>query len=160
VPASFLLERLGRRKVVISMFAMSTLALLFIAFWPGMPITGIVSAFILYSIFNAATSVFVFIYPNELFPTEIRASAVGVSTAISRIGAALGTFLLPVSLVAIGNGRTMLIAAVLTAVGLLLSIMWAEETRGRTLDEASSEPSTPRLPRLRPAAPAEGGQQA
>lgn len=138
VPASFLLERLGRRKVVISMFTMSTLALLPIAFWPGMSVAGIVAAFILYAVFNAATSVFVFIYPNELFPTEIRASAVGIATAISRIGAALGTFLIPVALVAIGNGPTMLVAAILTAIGLVLSIFWAEETRGRTLEQTST----------------------
>lgn len=138
VPASFLLERFGRRKVIISMFAMSTLALLPIAFWPGMSVAGIVAAFVLYSVFNAATSVFVFIYPNELFPTEIRASAVGLATAISRVGAALGTFLIPVALVAIGNGPTMLVAAVLTAVGLVLSIIWAEETRGRTLQDTSA----------------------
>ncbi|WP_169747928.1 MFS transporter [Pseudonocardia acaciae] len=144
VPASFLLERLGRRKVVISMFTMSTLALLPVAFWPGMAVEGIVSAFILYALFNAATSVFVFIYPNELFPTEIRASAVGIATAISRVGAALGTFLIPVALVAIGNGPTMLVAAVLTAIGLVLSIVWAEETRGRTLEETST--GAPALP--------------
>ncbi|HWR08441.1 MFS transporter [Sporomusa sp.] len=78
------------------------------------------------------------IYPNELFPTSIRASAVGMVTAISRIGAAIGTFALPYSLKTIGIGNTMLVSTLLTLLGLIVCIAWAPETRGLTLKEAST----------------------
>ena len=61
----------------------------------------------------------------------------GVITAVSRIGAALGTFLLPLSLEHYGDGGTMLIMAAMTAVGFVISYFLAPETKGRSLSEAS-----------------------
>lgn len=61
----------------------------------------------------------------------------GVITAVSRIGAALGTSLLPLSLEHYGDGITMLIMAGMTAVGFLVSFMLAPETKGRSLSETS-----------------------
>lgn len=81
------------------------------------------------------------IYPNELFPTKIRATAVGLSVGISRIGAATGTYLLPVSIHAIGLGNTLWIAAGMTLVALVVCIAWSPETKGRTLAETSALPT-------------------
>jgi putative MFS transporter len=67
----------------------------------------------------------------------MRASAVGLATAISRIGAAIGTYLVPLSLSALGNGSTMLIGAAVTFLGFVISIFWAEETRDRALADAA-----------------------
>jgi MFS transporter, putative metabolite transport protein len=64
-----------------------------------------------------------------------------VATSISRVGAAIGTFLLPMSLSHLGIGMTMLIGAGITLVGCLVSVAWAEETRGRTLAETSAVPT-------------------
>ena len=36
------------------------------------------------------------LYPNELFPTDIRASAVGVIMSLSRIGTIVSTWTLPI----------------------------------------------------------------
>jgi hypothetical protein len=47
------------------------------------------------------------VYPYEIFPTEIRAFAVGVGTSVSRIGAAVGTYLVPISLGTLGIAQTM-----------------------------------------------------
>ncbi|HMM06105.1 MAG TPA: MFS transporter, partial [Clostridiales bacterium] len=69
----------------------------------------------------------------ELFPTEIRASAFGIATAISRIGAAIGTFALPWVLQHGGTQITMLLAAGITLLGLIICIFWAPETKGKTL---------------------------
>ena len=44
-----------------------------------------------------------FVYPPELFPTDLRASGVGVVVAGSRIGSAGSTFLLPVVASAYGT---------------------------------------------------------
>ncbi|MGW0702407.1 hypothetical protein ACWD0A_24455 [Streptomyces sp. NPDC002867] len=81
-----------------------------------------------------------------MFPTGIRATADGVATSISRVGAAAGTFLLPISLSKLGIGTTMLIGAGITLVGWAVSLAWAEETRGRTLAETSALPARSRQP--------------
>ncbi|HMM06336.1 MAG TPA: MFS transporter, partial [Clostridiales bacterium] len=73
----------------------------------------------------------------ELFPTEIRASAFGIATAISRIGAAIGTFALPWVLQQGGIQTTMLLATGITVLGLVICILWAPETKGKTLAECS-----------------------
>ena len=78
------------------------------------------------------------VYPNELFPTEIRAFAVGMGSSLSRIGAAAGTWLVPISLHGIGIGNTMLISALVSLTGLVVSVWLAPETRGMTLETAAS----------------------
>ena len=78
------------------------------------------------------------VYPNELFPTEIRTFAVGVGTSLSRIGAAVGTYLVPISLQSFGIAPTMYAAAIVTLVGLLFALALAPETRSLNLQQAAS----------------------
>lgn len=49
-------------------------------------------AYAIFAIFKARGRVLQRVYPSELFPTEMRASAVGFATAVSCVGAAVGTF--------------------------------------------------------------------
>ncbi len=63
----------------------------------------------------------------------MRSSGVGIASAFSRIGAAVGTFLLPVGISTIGIGGSMLIGPALCAVGALVSHALAPETTGLTL---------------------------
>lgn len=68
---------------------------------------------------------------------EVRASGVGLAAAISRAGAALSTFVLPLVLDASGVGGTMLLLAAVVAAGLVLSVFLAPETRHLSLAEAA-----------------------
>lgn len=77
-------------------------------------------------------------YPNEIFPTEIRSIGVGVGASLSRIGAAVGTWVVPLALESVGIGYTMLGAAAVTFIGLVVSLLWAPETRGMSLEQAAS----------------------
>ncbi|MFF0636261.1 MFS transporter [Nocardia sp. NPDC004151] len=96
------------------------------------------SGAVLCAFFCGGPNVLDWTYPNELFPTHIRATAVGFATSISRIGAALGTYLLPWSLDHLGMGPTFLFAAVVTAVGFLICLWGAPETKGRNLESAAT----------------------
>lgn len=78
------------------------------------------------------------VYPNEIFPTEIRTQAVGLGTSLSRIGAALGTYLVPISLQGYGIELTMYAAAAITFFGLAVSWMLAPETRSMSLQQAAA----------------------
>ena len=85
----------------------------------------------------SAASNLTLVYPAELFPTEIRGSGIGMVTAISRIGSAIGTFLLPISLNSFGLGTSMIGMAAVLLIGLIVSIAWAPETKNLSLHEAS-----------------------
>jgi hypothetical protein len=55
-------------------------------------------------------------------------------------GAAIGTYLVPKALDHLGIGTTMIIAAVITLIGAVVSLAWAPETRGLTLGETAALP--------------------
>jgi MFS transporter, putative metabolite transport protein len=98
----------------------------------------IIAAFAVYAFFSGGPGILQWLYPNEMFPTEVRATAVGVAIAISRIGVVVSTYGMPLFLDAYGIGPTMLAGAGLLVVALVLSIFMAPETRGLTLAQASS----------------------
>jgi putative MFS transporter len=89
-------------------------------------------------VFIGGAQVLQLVYPNELFPTEIRAFAVGIGTSLSRIGAAVGTYLVPLSLHSIGIGNTMYVAAGVTFIGLAAAWAMAPETRSLNLRDAAA----------------------
>lgn len=89
------IDKISRRAFLIGSFYFCALALTILAVWSNVsPITVILilSAF---GIVMSASTVLEFVYLPELFPTELRASGIGFSVAVSRIGGAGGTFLLP-----------------------------------------------------------------
>jgi putative MFS transporter len=137
VPPLILINTLGRRPLIIWSFLFMTLGLLVLGLVPQAPTWVIICGFVVYAFFSGGPSVLDWIYPNELFPTEVRATAVGVATATSRIGAAIGTFSLPYCLHAYGIGPTMLISAAITLCGFIVCVLMAPETKGLTLREAS-----------------------
>ncbi|MEU9450911.1 MFS transporter [Streptomyces sp. NPDC048277] len=135
-------NRIGRRPLVIHSFVWSGLALLLLGIFPGAPAGVVMTLFLLYALIIGGTQILQWIYPNELFPTEVRGSAVGLASSASRIGAAVGTYLVPMALTDWGIGGTMIAAAVINAVGAVVSVFWAPETRGMALHEAAALPST------------------
>ncbi|MDF3146150.1 MULTISPECIES: MFS transporter [unclassified Streptomyces] len=142
IPALRLVDRVGRRPVIVWSFALMVVPLAVLGGGNALPIAVVIVCFCAYALLSGGPTVLEWTYPNELFPTGIRATAGGVATSISRIGAAAGTYLLPISLDRLGIGTTMLIGAGITAVGWLVSFAWAEETRGRTLAETSAVPGS------------------
>ena len=101
------------------------------------PVTVIILAFGLYAFFSGGPGILQWLYPNELFPTEVRATAVGIAIGFSRIGTIAATYGTPLALDAWGVGPVMLVAAGLVLLGLVLSYFLAPETRGKSLAETS-----------------------
>lgn len=138
LPALRWIETIGRRPVIIWCFVFMTASLLVLGIAPNAPAVIVVVCFAVYAFASGGPSVLDGVYPVELFPTDVRASAYGIATAVSRLGAAVGTYLLPVSLQQFGVANTMLAAAAVTAVGLVFCITMAPETKGKSLSETSS----------------------
>lgn len=138
-----LIDRMGRRSLIMHSFAWSGLALLALGLFPGAGTGVIITLFAAYALLIGGTQILQWVYPNELFPTEIRGSAVGLASSLSRIGAAAGTYLVPLVLSGLGIGTTMIIAGVITLLGLVVSFAWAPETRGKTLAECAALETAP-----------------
>lgn len=145
--AVLVVNRMGRRPLMIHSFLWSGIALLLLGFFPEAPTAVIMALFIGYATLIGGTQIMQWVYPNELFPTEIRGSAVGLASSLSRIGAAIGTYLVPLALSGLGIGTTMLIAGAITLLGALISLVWAPETRGLSLAESAALSTKKRVAR-------------
>lgn len=136
--ATRLINSVGRRSVLIHSFLLSGLALLGLGYFHAGSEMLILALFGAYALFIGGAQVLQLVYPNELFPTEIRACAVGVGTSLSRVGAAVGTYLVPISLDTLGISQTMYAAAIVTLIGLAVSCWLAPETRELNLQQAAA----------------------
>jgi len=142
VAAMYLIERVGRRKLAIPPMWIGAAALVVIGLFSHVSPMIILVCFLAFSFTNAISSSLCGVYPGEIFPAEIRGAGVGLATAFSRVGGAAGTFILPLSVQALGTGTTVLIAAGCCAVGGLVAQLFAPETKGLSLSQASA-PLTP-----------------
>lgn len=131
------INRLGRRTLLIQSFAWSGATLLLLGLFPESPVSVILCLFATYAVFTGGAQVLQLVYPNELFPTEIRGSAVGLASSLSRVGGALGTYMVPMALDRWGVGPTMLGAAAISLAGLAVSVAFAPETRGKSLADTA-----------------------
>ncbi len=138
-----LVNKMGRRKLLIHSFLWSGVALLLLSWLRDSSSLAVLVMFGAYALFIGGAQVLQLVYPNEIFPTEIRAGAVGMGTSLSRVGAAVGTWLVPISLQSLGIGDTMYIAAAITFVGLIASWFMAPETRSLNLNDAAALQETP-----------------
>lgn len=136
--ATRLINSMGRRSMVIHSFLWSGLALLGLGIFSDGAELLVLILFGAYAVLIGGAQVLQLVYPNELFPTEIRTAAVGMGASLSRIGAAIGTWLVPLSLQNLGIGNTMFAAAAVSLLGLLVSLALAPETRSLSLQEAAS----------------------
>jgi putative MFS transporter len=125
-----LVEWWGRRPICIAGFAVAIVAFGVLPFAPG---AIVVVAFLAYAVGMGAATVLELVYPAELFPTSIRASATGLAAAVSRVGAFFGTFLLPIALERLGLTVVILGACGFSALGLAISLPWAPETKDQLL---------------------------
>ena len=139
----FLMDRIPRRAFLIWSFAIVGAALLYLGIQPNAPLVILVPVFLIVAFVLSAAADLETVYPAEIFPTEVRASGVGVASAISRAGAAISALLLPSILDDLGIGPTMLILAGVVGLGLVISIPLAPETRGISLDEAGRAKASP-----------------
>ena len=131
-------NRIGRRSLLISSFVCINVSLIALAVLPLHWAFVVVALFAAFQFFEAAGSGLQFVYPSELFPTDLRATGVGIATAMSRVGSASSTFLLPIAAEDLGVRGTLGIAVVITLVGLVVSYFLAPETKDLGLTEASS----------------------
>ncbi|WP_255950518.1 MFS transporter [Streptomyces odontomachi] len=135
----FVMDAISRRSFVIWSFVIVGSALLVLGLDPSLPAPVLIPVFLVVAFVISAAADLESVYPSEIFPTEVRASGTGLAAGISRVGAALSTFVLPSVLDGLGIGPTMLILAAVVFLGVVISVPLAPETRHVALHEASRE---------------------
>ncbi|ART70786.1 MFS transporter [Mycobacterium dioxanotrophicus] len=131
------IDKIGRRILTVPPQWLCTVVLAIIGLWAGAPPVIVLVLFLVFSFFNAMYTAITGLYPAEVFPTEIRGLGTGFGAAVSRLGAAAGTFLLPWSMTNLGTSVTMLIAAGVALVGAALSQWLCPETMGKNLSDTA-----------------------
>jgi putative MFS transporter len=136
--AMALIDKAGRRVLTVPPQWIMLIIFLILGFWAHAPAPLVLCLFLLFSFLNAINGPLTTIYPGELFPTEVRGVGTGFAAAVSRIGAAAGTFLLPVGIDKMGISAVLLILAAVVASGAIVSQIWAPETKGKSLSETAA----------------------
>ncbi|MFJ9589516.1 MFS transporter [Streptomyces acidicola] len=128
----------GRRPLLLWSFALAAVPLLVLSLLADPSPSAVLVLFALFGLASFSSQCLQAIYPSELFPTSIRATANGFATGASRIGAAIGTWGAPVVL---GHSTrlAMFLGALICGVGWFVSFRLAPETSGRSLAETSSD---------------------
>jgi putative MFS transporter len=133
-----LIDKAGRRVFTVPPQWIALGIFLILGLWSGAPAPLVLGLFLVFSFMNAMNGVLTTVYPGEVFPTEVRGIGTGFAAAVSRLGAATGTFLLPVGIERLGIGPVLLILAAVVASGAIVSQLWAPETKGKSLAETAA----------------------
>jgi putative MFS transporter len=128
---------LPRRIFIVGCFAITSVALLLTATLTNLPAAALILLFSLFACVLSAAQTQVYVYIPELFPTAVRAGGLGVAVAASRIGAAAGTFLLPLCVAYLGVRVALFGCVAVLVVGGVACQVWAPETRKARLAVAS-----------------------
>lgn len=121
-------NRISRRAFLISNFLISGILIAILALVPSLDSMVKLGIFALFAIILSSGLVLDYPYPTELFDIKVRGTGVGTCITISRIGAAAGTFLLPVLTNAGGASLAMIVCAIVLLVAFLVCLIWAPET--------------------------------
>jgi putative MFS transporter len=133
--ATYLIEKVGRKPVVIvatTMTAVSayfygnveTLTLLYV--W------GFLMMFFTYAMWSS-----IYAYTPELYPTRMRGTGCGLSSSIGRVGAIAGPYAIGWLLAMAGTSAVFSLAAAMFGLAALAVLVLGPETQGRILEEIS-----------------------
>jgi MFS family permease len=144
--AALTMDKLGRKTIQGLGFGMMAVTFGLLALipnveklvWPFLLIYGFSYFFTEFGP-NATT----FVYPSELFPVKVRTTAHGIAAALGKIGGFIGVFTFPFFMHWHGLPAAEGAAAVVSVLGLAVTIFLLPETKGKSLEELSEQPSSP-----------------
>jgi MFS family permease len=149
-----LLDKTGRKSIQSMGFAIMALAFLLIGLVPG--VTTSVAPFVLlyglsYFFTEFGPNTTTFVYPAEIFPVDVRATAHGISAAAGKMGAFAGAYLFPQMLASsLGLRGAEVVSGCVCLAGLALTLVLLPEPKGMSLEQlevialADSQPAHPR----------------
>ncbi|CAF2261310.1 unnamed protein product [Rotaria magnacalcarata] len=133
-----LLSKFGRRIVCCINFSCASFCFLLFLFISHMEPWVINAITFSARMFISSQFSLMYLYTMEVYPTVIRAIAVGCASSMSRIGAMITPFLAQVLIKHTFSG-TIAIYAITTAMAAICAVLLPIETRGRELKQAASD---------------------
>jgi MFS family permease len=98
----------------------------------------VIVGFVLFNTFmNAGPNSTTYALPAEVFPSEVRAAGHGFAAGCAKLGAAIGVFLFPILEDSIGNSALLYIISGGCLVGLLVTVLFRVEPKGRSLEDVA-----------------------
>ena len=132
-------DRFSRRGFLIGSFALAAGALSALGLARDAPAWIMIVSFAIFAGVVSAASNLVYVYLPELFPTKLRGSGIGLAVAASRIGSAIGTFVLPIVLGTYGVRTALAACFSVLIVGMIVCWRFAPETRNLGLEALDRE---------------------
>lgn len=127
-------------RLLITSFTGLTIALIVLAINPTPTMIFLVLLFSVAVLFsNMGGGILNFVYPTELFPTNVRSTASGLAASVSRIGSVLGVLVFPNFVAWWGDSVALWFFAVIGFIGLSITFVLAPETKGASLEEINDE---------------------
>lgn len=133
--ATYLLERIGRKAVVVPAIMMTAVSAYFYGQANSLSLLyawGFLLQFFTYAMWSS-----VYAYTPELYPTRMRGTGCGLSSSVGRIGALLGPYTIGAVLASSGSAAVFNLAATMFALAALAVLLLGPETKGRILEEIS-----------------------
>jgi len=127
-------DRISRRSFLLGSFGIAAMTMFVLCVWNDIPAVAMSILFAVFAGVLSAASNLVYVYLPELFPTDLRASGIGIAIAASRIGSAVSTFLLPVVVAGYGVRSALGACVAVLAIGAVICQRWAPETKHVRLD--------------------------
>jgi putative MFS transporter len=135
--AAWLTERLDRKNTIALYLAGSAVS----AFWLSQmsdPVTITLAGAVL-SFFLNGTYAGVYSYTPEVFPTWIRASGTGLSSAFGRVGSILAPTIIGLSAASLGFAGVFGLTTAVLLVGVVCVVAFGLSTAGRSLEELTEQ---------------------
>jgi MFS family permease len=133
---AYLCDAWGRRPTLITAFVGAAIMCVALAFAHTTPM--FVAAFMVLGMFSASCGAGAYVVFSEIFPTDVRATGIGLSVAVGRVGAIVAPPFFYFLYLKSGVGSVFVAMSAIFAFGALAMLWWLRygvEGRGRTLEE-------------------------
>lgn len=142
---AWLVERWGRRTVIIVFGTLAAIAALAFGFARGAVVVLLIGCVM--SFFGIGVDPAVKVYTAESYPTSVRATGTSVTEGIGRLfSGVIGPSLIPLLLDAGGVSAVYLLIGAVAIVAVITVAVFGEETKGRTLESITPPQDRPPAP--------------
>jgi putative MFS transporter len=135
---AWLVERWGRRAVIIVFGAVAAVAAIVFGFSHGAALVLVVGCVM--SFFGIGVDPAVKVYTAESYPTSIRATGTSLTEGIGRLfSGVIGPSLIPLLLDAVGIGGVYVLIGAVALIAVVTVAVFGEETKGRALEAIAAD---------------------
>jgi MFS transporter, putative metabolite:H+ symporter len=133
---ALVIDHVGRRLWFAWSFAAAAVALAALAVYQAPTAEQVLTCMTIAYFFISSVNIGVYLYTPELYPTRVRALAVGTATAWLRFASIIGPTVVG-TMIASGLPAVFLTFAAVAGIAAAITGLFAVETKGRVLEEAS-----------------------